>query len=79
MEVLIVVVFTYPVLTLAQALCSGLYLHDLISSLRPFGTISPIFLDGITETQRIQDLAQVFTVNNDGAGTELPNQSSSPN
>lgn len=53
-----VVVFTFPVLTLAQALCSVLYLHDIIKSLQLFQTIGPISLDEITATQEFRTLTK---------------------
>lgn len=53
-----VVVFTFPMLTLAQALCSVLCLHDIIKSLQLFQTIGPISLDEITETQEFRTLTK---------------------
>ena len=55
---IIVVAFTFPVLTLAQVLCSVLYLHDIIKSLQLFQTMSPISLDEITETQEFRTLTK---------------------
>ena len=55
---IIVVAFTFPVSTLAQALGSVLYLHDIIKSLQLFQTLSSISLDEITETQEFRTLTK---------------------